>query len=229
MRPTCNLLALFCRGDQGLKALFDERFGPLFHLIGNSELSALTDLPYSIARSVKNPEIPYQENLIPILESLPIYELMMTKKGLTEIPWWVFHLQKLQILTLPQNEITELPPKIIQLKNLTKINLENNMLKALPENIGQMKSMEKLYLDFNHIESLPESIGDLENLYSLCLEDSEIRKLPQSMKKLKRLSWFSMEKTPLGKHFGLTYGEYISVEEERFLEYLATEIKKEDG
>jgi Leucine-rich repeat (LRR) protein len=223
-----QLAVSILQGDKQLKASFLDQFGLLFELIGKAEIETLETLPYWISNHVTTPNIPYQEQLIPLLETMPIHELALVDKGLKAVPWWVLHLKKMKVLTLAQNEIKSLPSSIVNLKQLNKINMENNLLTALPENIGEMKSLDRLYLDFNHIEALPESIGELENLYSLCLEDSEIRKLPQSMKNLKNLSWFSMEKTPLGNHFGLTYGEYISVEDERFLKYLSTEIKEED-
>lgn len=223
-----QLAVSILHGNPSLKDQFMDQYGLLFELIGNPEIEVLETLPYWISRSVCQAVIPFQENLIPLFESMPIYELQMRKKGLERIPWWVFHLKKMSILTLPQNEIKEIPAEILQLENLTKINLENNLLESLPENIGEMISLEKLYLDFNHIKELPESIGQLSNLFSLCLEDSDIRKLPKSMKNLHKLSWFSMEKTPLGKYFGLTYGEYISVEDDRFFEYLSIEIKEDE-
>ncbi len=216
------------RGSPELHQAVQDRFAAILALIGDPPiLAVLTDLPFCIERGICHPRIPYQEDMIPILRSMPVKDLYLIEKDLSEVPWWVMHLEQLETLMLRNNHISVLPDSITQLQNLEKIDMERNQLRELPEQIGALQKLEQLCLDFNPIERLPESIGQLKKLYSLCLEESKLCKLPASMKDLEGIYWLSIEKSPLGNHFGLIYGEYLSVDDPRYLSYLTTEIPED--
>ncbi len=88
----------------------------------------------------------------------------LSRKGLKEIPAYVFERKNLKSLRLFKNELAELPPEIALLENLEELYLGNNLLTTLPPEIKQLKKLRILSIQYNKIETLPEEIGELSAL-----------------------------------------------------------------
>lgn len=75
---------------------------------------------------------------------------------------YCIRLQKLQHLSVDDNELTELPFELCALSCLTEIHAANNQLTALPLEFGYLSKLQKLYLQKNNIKELPEVCYVLE-------------------------------------------------------------------
>lgn len=113
--------------------------------------------------------------------------LNLSRKGLKEIPDYVYELKDLKVLRLFGNQIDSISPKIAQLTNLEKLYLGRNKLKVLPAEIGELKKLKILSVSSNQLDSLPVEIGGLEALQQLWLDQNELRTLPKSIGELKKL------------------------------------------
>ncbi len=116
-------------------------------------------------------------------------KINLSKRGLTEIPEWVFlSPESVRVLNLFGNHLTEIDPRIGELKNLEKLYVGRNDLKTLPPEIGRLKKLELLSAQYNEIDTLPPEIGELESLEQLWLTQNELNYLPAELMELKRLS-----------------------------------------
>ncbi len=234
------------KGNPNLRQAIEEIYLPFLSLAdAQPRLEML--LQYSNNKNFQflpdcaNPEP--SDTFIELLERLPIEHVYCYKGNLQEIPWWIFHLKSLKIITLTHNKISSIPaeiahlsqlrtlelenniitdihPNIGQLKELIVLKINNNKIKRLPESIVELKQLKKLQLDFNQIKELPPNIGELTNMEWLCLEHNKITSLPASLANHPNLQWLSIEGSPLGKKNRISYGMYISASSDFFLKLL---------
>jgi Leucine-rich repeat (LRR) protein len=113
--------------------------------------------------------------------------LNLSRKGLKEIPAYVFERSELKVLRLYGNQIDSISPEIARLVNLEKLYLGRNRLKSLPSEIGELRKLKILSVPYNQLDSIPSSIGKLESLQQLWLDQNELRSLPASLGELKQL------------------------------------------
>ncbi|KAK1552742.1 hypothetical protein Q3G72_022748 [Acer saccharum] len=84
---------------------------------------------------------------------------------LTELPYWVHFLKKLQFLDLSHTAITKLPPAVRYLSELQKLLLSNcYRLTVLPDSFHTLKSLQLLDISHTTITELPYSVSFLPNL-----------------------------------------------------------------
>jgi Leucine-rich repeat (LRR) protein len=88
------------------------------------------------------PSINFRNSRIPLLPKLDrfksVYSLCIGDCGLREIPKGISKLDKMEILSLPNNKISMLPNDIGFCKKLTFINLVGNPIKEIPNEISKL-------------------------------------------------------------------------------------------
>lgn len=122
-----------------------------------------------------------------LLQNRDTVELILSERGITELPAEIGHLNNLQILDLGKNHLTVLPPEIGQLGNLQELSLASNQLTALPPEICRLVYLQKLDLRNNGLTALPPEIGCLANLQILDLRNNQLKELPQKIGHLGKL------------------------------------------
>lgn len=75
---------------------------------------------------------------------------------LTNKPIIPFSLNKLQHLSVLDNNLEEVPAELGHLTRLSEMNLTSNNLSSLPQQLYQCKELTKLYIARNRLTSLPE-------------------------------------------------------------------------
>ncbi|NET45691.1 COR domain-containing protein [Okeania sp. SIO2B3] len=116
---------------------------------------------------------------------------------LTEIPYEVWELDNIEVLSLRNNELTSIPASISKLTNLTGLYLRNNELTSIPASISKLTNLTGLYLSFNQLTIIPESISKLTNLTGLYLRNNELTSIPASISKLTNLTWLDLSDNQL--------------------------------
>lgn len=235
------------KGDSALKTAIKKRYDPvLSKLLGLSILS-IEKVPHKIKNlNLSSFDLGEHEELASFFHNMPIESLYYSYQEVTEIPNWICELRRLSYLNLSHNKITEIPkniqnlkglkelnldyneigeipPQISALSNLVELRLANNKIQEIPPAVFKLRKLFKIQLDFNEIDEVPKEIGLLTELSSLCLERNKLRTLPETMLNLQKLSWLSIEGTPLGDLFDLTYGMYINVNSPDFVKYIEAE------
>lgn len=113
--------------------------------------------------------------------------LNLSRKGLTEIPDFVYDMKHLKVLKLYGNKIDSISPRIKELENLEELYLGKNKLKFLPNEIGHLKKLKILSIPYNDLAFLTDSINGLHGLEQLWLDQNKLHTLPKSIGKLTEL------------------------------------------
>jgi Leucine-rich repeat (LRR) protein len=90
-------------------------------------------------------------------------------------------LQKLEVLELDRNMMPSMPRAVCTLANLTALNVAKNKLFILPVDIGKLYKLEKLICRENQLKELPESFMQLTNLTHLHLGYNKLSELPKTI------------------------------------------------
>lgn len=131
-------------------------------------------------------------NLFNCLKILVLVNNWSSNNKIKEIPFEIFDLHRLEILTLQNNEIRIIPPQITHLSKLKHLNLCSNLIEEIPPELGKLVKLTILDLTNNKIKDLPEELFDLVNLEYLYLGQNQINKTYPSMDKLKKLQCMNM-------------------------------------
>jgi len=133
----------------------------------------------------------------------PVYRLLLSSKGYTELPSEICEIISLQELQMPWNDLTKLnlemsklvnlqslnltwnsfrkfPVEICELKNLRFLNISGNGKKELPAEFANLKNLEHLILTGFNFKEFPTVLTHLPNLKILVLSDCNIREIPMS-------------------------------------------------
>ncbi|KAI0497561.1 hypothetical protein KFK09_020792 [Dendrobium nobile] len=141
-----------------------------------------------------------------------------------EIPSSVSSLQRLRVLSLPQNNFHgvipreigrlralqqldlsynhlsgEIPEEIGRISSLSILDFSSNQLRGkLPASIGSLQSLEKIDLGFNHLSGrVPPELGELKKLVLLDFSHNNLSgPLPEELSGLKQLQYLIMENNP---------------------------------
>jgi len=106
-------------------------------------------------------------------------------------PKYLSKLEKIEELSLVNQNIKELPNFVGQLKSLIILDLKYNKIEIIPDSLHHLINLE--YLDLrnnegeNYIIQIPKSIKKLTNLKVLDLRGNIIKNLPKSIERLKVL------------------------------------------
>ena len=113
--------------------------------------------------------------------------LNLSKKGLEEIPDYVFKDTSLRVLKLYGNSIDSIPDAIGQLVNLEKLYIGKNDLIFISDSIRKLPKLRFLSAQYNKLEYLPDAITACTELEELILNQNRILVLPDSIGRLKKL------------------------------------------
>src|SRR5436305_1404419 len=95
------------------------------------------------------------------------------RRGLTEVPEWVWDNADCEWLNLGENQVRSVSPRIAELRRLRMIDLGHNELAELPSGIAELRELaDYLYLSNNKIAELPTWIGGLSKLRYLNVADN---------------------------------------------------------
>lgn len=132
-----------------------------------------------------------EKQLLAIIEKaakLKATSLVLSGKGIKELPAEIGKLTNLTELNLSINHLTLLPAEIGKLTNLRELNLSSNKLSWLPAEIGQLVNLTRLDISYNKLSSLPEEIGQLKKLISLWVNENQLTDVPKELGHLTNLS-----------------------------------------
>ncbi|KAI5719900.1 hypothetical protein M8J76_016466 [Diaphorina citri] len=154
--------------------------------------------------------------------------LRLNKTHLSQIPEELGKLQKLEHLSIVNNnleklfgELTELqclrtlnlrynkiknsgiPVDLFHLEDLTTLDLSHNNIKQIPDALENAKSLLVLNLSHNTINNIPNALFmNLTDLLFLDLSNNNLEALPPQMRRLTMLQTLVLDNNPLG-HFHL--------------------------
>jgi Leucine-rich repeat (LRR) protein len=112
----------------------------------------------------------------------------------------------IESLDLSNNQISELPDLQNVSSSITYIRLENNNLKEIPEGIDKLENLIRLTFANNQISTIPNDIVDLKLLDSFSIANNQINQLPDSIGRLSNsLKFFSV----YGNSFKPEYWQWI--------------------
>jgi internalin A len=131
------------------------------------------------------------------LKELDLGPNWMDMENLTRIPYEVFELEQLKVLSLRHNKLTSLPDAITRLENLTELDLGWNQLTSLPDSIARLQKLTRLALGYNQITALPDSITRLQNLTSLYLTYNQLKEISPKILQLKNLKGLDLIGNPI--------------------------------
>jgi hypothetical protein len=156
---------------------------------GAVKLSAMVAPIVLLGAMTARPEREEQARADPLEEARKkpesVETLILSRRGLDEVPEVVFQLPKLKALYLSENRIAELPARVGELKNLTVLDLDGNRIRSLPEEMGELTKLTRLSLYRNPLESLPGSLPRLRDLKELYLFDTQLHgKIPSGLLQL---------------------------------------------
>ncbi|CAG0886127.1 unnamed protein product [Darwinula stevensoni] len=149
--------------------------------------------------------------------------LKANRSHLTEIPESIAFLDKLEQLSIKNNELTQLhgeltqlpnlrvlnvrknrlrtsgiPSQLFDLEDLTTLDLSHNLLKEVPEGLDKAHSLLVLNLSHNQIESIPNNLlVGLIDLLTLDLSNNKLESLPPQLRRLINLQTLILNDNPL--------------------------------
>lgn len=111
----------------------------------------------------------------------------LQKKGLSQIPEWVFECKNAESIDITHNSLMELPEELYNLEQLKVLALTGNKLRSIPDGISKLTNLEHLYLSCNHLSEIHDEVFELKNLQVLCLAGNDYTVLPEKVIKLEKL------------------------------------------
>lgn len=89
-------------------------------------------------------------------------------------------------------------PKALLIPSIEEIGF-NCLEEQLSNEIALLINLKSLYLSRSRLAALPDVFGELKKLERIYLFGSQLEFLPNSLKELPNITYFSVEKTPLGE------------------------------
>ena len=115
-----------------------------------------------------------------------IESLSLTNNQLDHIPASIRKCKNLRSLNLEGNHIRHIPRWLLELDSLEDINLNFNRLKLRKSDIRRLAKVQQLLIAGNKIERLPSNMGTLR-CESMNLAKNKLHALPKSFAQLKQL------------------------------------------
>jgi Leucine-rich repeat (LRR) protein len=123
--------------------------------------------------------------------------LMLGGNAIESLPQELSALDRLEDIELSSNRLGRIPGWIGGFPALWRLGLSNNGLTALPDEIGALGALRELRAGDNQLTALPESIGDLSALEVLGVPNNRLAALPESLGRLARLRILHIDRNPL--------------------------------
>jgi Leucine-rich repeat (LRR) protein len=121
--------------------------------------------------------------------------LSLERKGLKELPDWIFKMPKVSSYYLGGNDLKSLPDYIPEIE-LEDFCVEGNQLQALPDSFANLK-VEYLDLSSNDFERFPEVILGLRALKILEFGSNKLDELPPGIQYLESLEELYLDRNVL--------------------------------
>lgn len=161
-----------------LKAAAEERYMPLLSFVGAKSITSIKSLPKKLntTKFLKKQWLPDKYSKA-VLKTIPIDEIILGNRSLTEFPEWLCYLSKLRILDMRnsdswkaknKNKIEKIPAAIEHLESLEELYISRVELKVVPDSLTQLSQLKILDLHYNKLEKLPD-LSPLRNLEILHL------------------------------------------------------------
>ncbi|MCH2046492.1 MAG: leucine-rich repeat domain-containing protein [Saprospiraceae bacterium] len=161
---TNNKLALqLLKGDPELKTAVKAHFQAILNASEKKTLKAVPKIIQELIAGKGVLKARLQIGTVPELYN-HINKLYLNNIALKEIPEWIQHLPKLNLLALSGCGLKKLPEWLGKLKSLEFFSIANNDIELIPESFGELERLRNCYLIENQIKCLPGSIGRLKNL-----------------------------------------------------------------
>jgi len=170
-----------------LNTAVEERYMPLLSFVGAKSLAALKSLPKKLStpKFLKKQWFPNEASQA-VLKTIPINEITLGNKSLTEFPEWLCYLGRLRILDLRnsdswkaknKNKIAKIPNAIEHLKHLEELYISRVELKVVPKKLTQLTQLKVLDLHYNKLEKLPNlsPLRELKILHLFINQLAEIK------------------------------------------------------
>jgi len=127
-----------------------------------------------------------------------IYDLR--GKELTDLPYdLMVKFQKLQTLSVGDNQLKKIPKVLFDLPHLNDLNISYNAIDVLPSTIEKWTALQTLDLSSNNIQRLPPEFAQLSALEKLSLSNNKLKTFPTVLLKLPLLKELSLYGTPLNQ------------------------------
>ncbi|MFK7772533.1 MAG: COR domain-containing protein [Saprospiraceae bacterium] len=122
--------------------------------------------------------------------------LTLAKNGFINLPKALGACRNLQVLILDKNKLSELYG-IRSLQKLNNLSLNENELTYFPTDLLELKSLEILWMNENAMTSIPQGILELKKLQSLSVTNNSIETLPVEIAQLSELANIHLSGNPL--------------------------------
>lgn len=107
-----------------------------------------------------------------------VLSLVLSGKGLSELPQGVEKMKRLAMIELSGNAFTTIPKVLFTLPELGVIMMNQNQITTVPNEIGNLKKLSRISLRDNKISSLPVAIGQCTELTQIDLHNNPLTTLP---------------------------------------------------
>lgn len=139
-------------------------------------------------------------------------ELSICSKQLTNLPKnFGVHMKNLTRLDLSKNKLTNLPYTLKFIAKLESLLLNHNCVRNVPIVLTELSCLKVLQLSDNFLETLPDKLGDIACLETLILSSNKLRSLPISLQKLNQLKTLNVSSNLL-QEMPPCLGELVSLE-----------------
>ncbi|KAI5094937.1 leucine-rich repeat-containing protein 2, partial [Silurus meridionalis] len=147
----------------------------------------LTQLPAEIGKLAKLKELNVNYNM---LSSIPpelgecenLQKLEMTANfNLSDLPFELSSLKKLQHLDLSENKFATIPVSVLRMSSLQWLDISKNSLRDLPEDIDRLEELQTLFLHKNKLNYLPMSTVNIVTLKMVVVSGDELTCVPSGL------------------------------------------------
>jgi Leucine-rich repeat (LRR) protein len=107
--------------------------------------------------------------------------LLLDHNRISEVPDSLFHLPKLERLSLSHNQLTRLPRGVAHLQQLKYIDISKNKIRSISSAIAGCRMLEELRCCDNMITKLPVDLAKLEKLRIVVAENNRIETVPSAI------------------------------------------------
>jgi len=125
-------------------------------------------------------------------EFVSLKQLTINNNHISEIPFEISSLKKLETLSLSLNIITFIPNSLSSLSSLRNVHINGNHLTTFPLVLASIKTLEFLDLSNNKITSIPDKIDQLQ-AYELNMNQNQITYISKDIASAPRLKILRLE------------------------------------
>jgi Leucine-rich repeat (LRR) protein len=121
-----------------------------------------------------------------------LFELDISKKGISELPKEIGKLSNLRVLIVDNNNIKTFPKELYQLDKLFALSFINNGISHISQEVMKLEELLLFYACHNDIVTLPENFFKLKKLTTLCLHGNKVTTLSNGIGNLSTLTYIAI-------------------------------------